>query len=289
MPIIEPAIRPPAEAESFLLQVTLGCSSNCCTFCGAYLGKPFQVKTEAEIAADISVGIRTMPDARRIFLMDGDALAINNDRLLPVLDKLQAGFPKLSRIASYANAYNITSRTEDELAELYQHQLKLIYLGLESGSQEVLDRCRKRSGVDEMIHAVRKADKVGIKASVMVLLGLGGRRFSRRHVEGTIKALNRMQPRYLSFLSVMLIPETPLFREAERGEFEELSSRELLEEAHAIIDGLELEKTIFRSDHASNHLPLQGRFPVDKERILGTLEQAINGHIRLRPDYLRDL
>lgn len=289
MPIIEPAIRPPAEAESFLLQVTMGCSANTCSFCGAYLGKPFKMKALAEIIGDIMEQASYNSDVRRVFLMDGDALAINNDKLVPILDELGRVFPRLSRVSSYANGYNITSRTDRELDELYERKLRLIYIGLESGSQLILDRCRKRSGVVDMVKAVRQAELHGIKSSVMVLLGLGGKRHSDRHVRETIEALNEMQPRYLSFLSLMLIPGTELYKEAENGDFQELNAAELLLEARSIIAGLELEKTVFRCDHASNYLPLEGRFPADQGRLLRTIDEALGGERRLRPEFLRGL
>ncbi|HNV87027.1 MAG TPA: radical SAM protein [Candidatus Omnitrophota bacterium] len=289
MPIVEPAIRPPSEAESFLLQVTAGCSSNDCTFCGAYFGKPFRVKPVDEIERDIRDGRRLYPETRRVFLMDGDALALNNRKLLPILESLNQSFPHLSRISSYANGYNITGRSLSELEALCAQKLSLIYMGLESGSQEVLDRCRKKATAEEMIEAVRRSAQAGIKSSVIVLLGLGGRKGSEMHVRETIKALNRMQPRYLSFLSVMLIPGTPLWGEAQRGAFQELNTNELLREMRDMIAGLELEKTIFRSNHASNYLPLEGRFPQDKGKLLAMLDSALSGKISLRSEWMRGL
>jgi radical SAM superfamily enzyme YgiQ (UPF0313 family) len=289
MPIIEPAIRPPAEADSFLLQITTGCSTNQCTFCGAYKGKTFRIKSEAEIAQDIEVGVKDDSTHRRIFLMDGDALIVPNHRLIPILKKLNTVFPRLTRIASYANGYNICSREITDLAELAVHKLKLIYIGLESGNQKLLDSCQKHSTVAEMIEATQKAAIAGIKSSVMVLLGLGGRRNSAAHIQETISALNQMQPRYLSFLSVMLIPGTPLYREAMNGCFVELNPTELLLEAHDIIAGLELHGTVFRGDHASNYLSLEGRFPADKRKLLAAIERAIDGHTQLKPEHLRGL
>lgn len=289
MPIIEPVIRPPSEAESFLLQITTGCSANPCSFCGAYSGKPFAVKSYGEICADIEERRCYYPDTRRVFLMDGDALAVKNDKLLPILEKLNQSFRKLSRISSYANGCNITIRSDAELRQLYEHKLSLLYMGLESGSREILNYCKKRSSADEMIEAVQRALRQGIKFSVIVLLGLGGRRYSAEHIRETVRALNQMQPRYLSFLSLMLIPGTPLCEEAQKGIFEELDSSELLQEAYKIIQGLELERTIFRSNHASNYLALEGRFPQDKERLLVMLEAAMNGEITTRPESLRGL
>ncbi|MFH1459477.1 MAG: radical SAM protein [Candidatus Omnitrophota bacterium] len=289
MPIIEPVIRPPSEADSFLLQITTGCSSNYCTFCGAYYKKPFTVKNQQEISGDIKQWAENYPQTRRVFLLDGDALVVSNHKLIPVLEELKESFPDLARISSYANGYNITQRTDDELKELYDRKLKLIYLGLESGSQEILDSCRKKSTRDEMITAVQRAQNIGIKASVIILLGLGGRKNFKEHIDQTIIALNKMQPRFLSFLSLMLIPKTDLYKCAEKGEFDALNPDELLDQAYQIIKGLELEKTIFRTDHASNYLALEGRFPSDKKYLLQIIEKARAGEIPLKPEIFRGL
>jgi len=289
MSIIEPVIRPPAEANSFLLQVTLGCSANSCSFCGAYKSKTFCVKDQKEITADINWYARRYQHVRRVFLMDGDALVLPNSKFVPILEELDAAFPRLTRISSYANGCNVTRKNNNELAELYKHKLSLIYMGLESGDQGVLDRCGKSSSVEEMIEAVNKVAKVHIKSSVIVLLGLGGKKYSEEHVKGTVAALNRMQPRYLSFLSLMVIPGTPLAEEVKRGEFKELDSAGLLKESYEIIKGLDLKKTVFRSNHASNHLALEGAFPKDKMKLLNILESAIGGGVRLKPESLRGL
>jgi radical SAM superfamily enzyme YgiQ (UPF0313 family) len=289
MPIIEPVIRPPAEAGSFLLQITVGCSADSCNFCGVYKAKTFRVKDRKEITQDIISFAKRYPDTRRVFLMDGDALVLSNNKLIPILEELNNAFPLLTRISSYANGSNITKKSIDELTRLYNNKLSLIYMGLESGSQEVLDRCKKSSTVEEMIHAVNKAAQANIKSSVIVLLGLGGKEHSREHVRATIEALNRMQPRYLSFLSLMVIPGTPLEEEIRRGDFLELSPEELLKESYDIIRGLRLHKTIFRSNHASNHLPLAGTLPKDKAILLETLESGITGRTMLKPESLRGL
>ncbi len=289
MSIIEPVIRPPAEADSFLLQVTLGCSVNFCSFCGAYQNKPFRIKDDEEILDDINQYFRWNKNARRVFLMDGDALVLSNQKILPILRKLKETFPKLSRISSYANGHNIAQRNQHELKELRDHSLSLVYMGLESGSQKILDYCGKHSSVEEMIEAANKAAMVRIKSSVIVLLGLGGVKYSKEHVKGTIEALNLMQPRYLSFLSLMIIPGTPLAEEIKKGAFQELSSIELLKESYAIINGLKLNGTIFRANHASNYISLGGVLPKDKNKLLHILESAINGDVELKPEILRGL
>jgi len=289
MAIIEPVIRPPAESDSFLLQVTLGCSADHCSFCGAYKAKPFRVKDPGEVFSDMDRYARRYPATRRVFLMDGDALVLSNSKLIPILEKLKQVFPRLSRVSAYANGSNITRKSDEELAELCAHKLSLIYMGLESGSQRVLDRCKKTSSAEEMVRAVQRAERSGIRSSVIVLLGLGGKEHSAEHVSGTIKALNQMQPRYLSFLSLMVIPGTPLADEVLRGDFEELGPKELLKEAYEMVLGLELEHTVFRSNHASNYLALEGFFPKDKPVLLKALKAAIDGKIMLRPGFTRGL
>lgn len=289
MPLIEPIIRPPAEAESLLLQVTCGCSANSCTFCGAYMDKPFRILPLDVIRQDIREAAAAWPAARRVFLLDGDALVLGNNKLLPVLDELQAAFPRLSRVASYANGDTITTRCDDELQALAARKLTLVYIGLESGSQALLDARRKRATVAQMVEAVQRAAAAGIRSSVIVLLGLGGQEHSAEHVRETITALNAMQPHYLSFLSLMLIPGTPLAEEAARGTFRELEAMEMLREARDILAELELMRTVFRCDHASNFLSLAGRLPTDKTTLLAQLDEALRGKRRLRPWFMRGL
>lgn len=283
------SIRPPAEANSFLLQVTSSCSANSCTFCGAYLNQPFKIINTEAIFSDIEREVRYYPATRKVFLMDGDALVLNNEKLIPILQKLNNSFPKLTRISSYANGYNITSRSEEELNELYNNKLKLIYMGLESGDQDILDKCHKKSTADEMIKAVQRATKARIKSSVIVLLGLGGKKDSLTHAIKSAEAINQMQPRYLNLLSLMLVPGTPLYQQEKEGSFEVLNAKELLIETYEIIKRLELKQTIFRCNHASNYLPLEGRFPQDKNRLLSIIESAIQGKIGLKPELFRGL
>ncbi|MFC1770342.1 radical SAM protein [Candidatus Margulisiibacteriota bacterium] len=289
MPIIEPVIRPPAEAFSFLLQVTTGCSANTCTFCGAYKGKPFKVKDFHEIEQDIELAKQLYPQTRRVFLMDGNALILSNEKLIPILQKLISAFPRLTRISSYANGDDITRRNHEELRELANHKLKLIYIGLETGSQQILDHCQKKPTVKQMVEAVQRAWEANIKSSVIVLLGLGGKEHSNIHVVETIKALNQMQPRLLSFLSLMLIPGTELYQENIENLFHELSSHELLEEAYQILKGLEMKQTVFRCNHASNYLELEGRLPQDKQLLLEKIKYALDGKVDLRPEFFRGL
>ena len=289
MPIIEPCIRPPSEAESLLLQVTTGCSCNTCTFCGAYRNKPFRVKDLEEIYTDIDEYAFYCSEARKLFLMDGDALVLNNNKILPILERIHEKLPKVSKISSYVNGFSITDRSKEELQTLYEHKVKLIYMGLESGSQEILDTCKKKSTVNEMIEAVNKAGEAGIKTSLMVLLGLGGEEKSHLHIEESAKAINAMQPKYLSFLSVMLIPGTELHRQSRNGMFKPLDARGFLIETYEILKRLELNQTLFFSNHASNYLPLTGRLPNGKKQLLQTLSSAIKGDLTLKPEIFRGL
>ncbi len=289
MPIIEPAIRPPSEANSFLLQVTLGCSAGSCTFCGSYHGKKFKLKSTDEILQDIKKGSVIYPDARKSFLMDGDALVINNNKLIPILKQINLYFPKINRISSYANDFNILNRTDNELKELYDHKLRLIYMGLESGSQKILDKCCKKSTVNGMINAIQKCHEFKIRTSIIVLLGLGGRDLSKDHVEQTAIAVNKMQPTYLSFLALMILPHTHLFLDMQSGNFIPLDQYEILWEMHEIIKRLELNRTVFFANHASNYLPITGRFPHDKKDLLNEIKDAMNGKTNLMPEFLRGL
>jgi len=289
MPIIEPCIRPPSEAESILLQVTCGCSSNTCTFCGAYQSKPFRIKPLDEIYADIDYYAAHFAHVNNLFLMDGDALVLDNKKLVPILARIREKMPQIRRIGSYANGYNITSRTAYELAELYAHNVKLIYIGLESGSQEILDLCNKKAAVRQMIDAVRNASLAGIHSSVMVLLGLGGTERSRQHIVDSAAAINEMQPRYLSFLSLMIIPGTDLDKQIKRGGFTPLDARGFIAETYEMLKLLNLKRTQFYANHASNFLPLAGRLPQSQNGMIALCEAALSGKIRLKPEFFGGL
>jgi len=289
MPVTGPIIRPPSEAHSFLLQITTGCSSNRCSFCGAYIGKPFRIKSFSEIKSDIQQYAMHYPQTKRVFLLDGDALVCKTAFLLQVFKELHSTFPELRRISSYVNDYNILNKTDEELKLLYEYKLRLIYMGLESGSQKVLSSCNKKSTVNGMITVIKRAKIAGISESVIVLLGLGGKKLSSEHCEQTALVLNQMQPRYLSFLSLMILPQTSLHKEMLKGDFKPLSGKEHLKEAYDIISKVHLTRTIFRANHASNYLSLSGKLPRDKDRILEEISNVIDGKSELRPDYLRGL
>jgi len=282
-------IRPPSEADSFILQVTLGCSHNRCTFCPAYLDKKFRVRGLDEVFEDIEEAARLMGEVRRVFLADGDALILPTKDLLTTLERLAGAFPSLSRVGIYANAQNVSEKSDEELRMLAEHKLGIAYLGLESGDDRVLDRVQKGATADEMAEAVCRLQAAGIKASVIVLLGLAGKDGSADHARATAEVVSRMNPRYLSFLTVMVVPGTALHRQMERGEFEPLEPRELLVELRQMIEPLDLKGTIVRSNHASNYVPIGGRLPKDKDELLRQIDEALRGETAFRPEWARGL
>ncbi len=284
-------IRPPSEADSYILQVTYGCSHNHCTFCGTYLDKPFQVRPVDDVRQDIALARQVLPETRRVFLADGNALVLSAGRLVPVLDALAAAFPHLQRVGAYANARDLLQKSRSELRQLREKGLRIVYLGLESGSDEVLRRIEKGATAAEMIEAVQHAQAEDIRVSVIGLLGIGGSDLSAAHAEATGRVVSAMDPRYLSLLTLMLVPGTPLYAQWREGAFHPLEPEALLSELRQIILHLEgLSGCIFRTNHASNYLPLAGTLPKDKPRLLTTLDTALrSGRAALRPEAWRAL
>ncbi len=266
--------RPPAEGDSLLLQLTVGCSHNKCAFCVMYADKKFRVRNLDDVFEDIDVAAVMYPDTRRVFLCDGDALNAGFENFRRVCEYLNARFLALRRIAAYTNAGDILALSNDQLAQLRALKFTLGYLGLESGCDETLTRLRKADGAEAMVEAHEKARRVGIKMSVIGLLGAGGRPGTMSHRHETVRILNRMQPRILSFLTMVVREGSVMERWVARGEFEPLSDRESLEELRDIVAGLELESAVLRVNHASNILPLEGRLPKDKGRLLREIDEA---------------
>lgn len=284
-------IRPPSEADSYLLQVTLGCSHNRCTFCGTYLDKPFRARAMEEILEDIALAAERLPDTRRVFLCDGNALVLSTDRLVRILDALNSAFPLLRRIGIYANARDLLNKTDADLALLNRKKLEIVYLGLESGSDEVLRRIEKGTGAAEMVDSVRKARQSGLRVSMIALLGIGGRDLSRQHCVETARVVSAMDPEYFSLLTLMLVPGTELYREWQSGAFELLKPAELLVEMREVLLHLDgLSRCVFRTNHASNYLPLAGTLSRDKQRLVALLDHALaQGPSALRPEAWRAL
>jgi radical SAM superfamily enzyme YgiQ (UPF0313 family) len=284
-------IRPPSEADSYILQVTYGCSHNRCTFCGTYQDKHFRARPIREVLEDVALAGTEMPDTRRIFLADGNALVLGTERLTTILDALASAFPLLRRIGIYANARDILGKTDAELAAIQQRKLEIVYLGLESGSDEVLRRVHKGITAAEMVDAVQKLQRAGVRTSVIALLGLGGKELTEEHARLTGRVVSAMNPEYLSMLTLMLIPGTELHRQWQSGRFELPEPLELLGELRQVISATDgLSRCIVRTNHASNYLPLAGTLSRDKTHLLATLDDALSrGQSALRPEAWRAL
>jgi radical SAM superfamily enzyme YgiQ (UPF0313 family) len=254
-----------------------------------YRHKSFSARPTEDVLADVRAAARAAPGTRRVFLLDGDAMTLSTARLVPVLDALRAAFPALQRVGSYVNAVSVLRKTDDELRALAARGLTIGYLGLESGDPVTTERIVKGATVEEEVLAVRRAQAAGIKMSVMVLLGIAGRERSREHAEATARALSAMDPRYVSCLCATPVPGTPLFEQVRRGEFVPVGPEETLDELHTIVLRTESSGAVFRSNHASNWLPLAGRLPADRARLLAEIDAARRGEVPLVPEEWRGL
>lgn len=270
----EPVFRPPSEGGSYILQVSIGCSHNKCTFCSMYKTKKFRLRSMQEIKEDIAEAARCYPQLQRVFLADGDALALDQEVQLTVLEDLYAAFPRLERVGIYANPHNILEKEEAQLAELRRKGLQILYLGIESGWAKVLEDVRKGATPKEMILAGRKALEAGFLLSATVILGLAGKEGSRQHAMETARVVSAINPQYLGALTLMLNRHAPLLRKTEKGEFQPLNPREILEEQEILIAHLETEGCVFRSNHASNYLSLKGTLKEDREKLLQQIQMA---------------
>ena len=260
--------RPPAEAYSLIIRLLDGCPWNRCTFCGMYKEVKARIYSPEEMHQAIYEAKQEYPHARRIFLADGDVMALPFDTLKDTLTLLNEQFPRLARVNVYANGHSILRKSPDELEQLRKLKLNTLYMGLESGHEATLKLVQKRETAAQMIEAGQRAQLAGLKMSVMVLTGLGGKDGRQQHTTETANALNKMQPRLLSALRVIPIPGTKLYQEEQQGTFEQLTEYEATEELRDMIQRLALESTVFRANHSSNILPLEGRFPKDKDRLL---------------------
>jgi radical SAM superfamily enzyme YgiQ (UPF0313 family) len=283
-------IRPPSEAGSFLLATTIGCSHNKCTFCITYKFVRFAPRPFEKIRQDIELAAKWNPGIRRVFLCDGDAMCLPTSDLERILDCLADNFPHLERVGIYANARDIITKTPDELALLAQKKLGIAYLGLESGNDEILEKVRKGATAEEMVQSVRKAEEAGIAMSVIVLLGLGSNALSRKHAADSARVVSRMDPSYVSALTLMLLPGTPLFSDFQKGEFEIMDPTSILQELRWLVEGIDVQgPCVFRTNHASNYLPVGGELPGDKERMLHVIDRGLADPAILRPESRRAL
>jgi radical SAM superfamily enzyme YgiQ (UPF0313 family) len=284
--------RPPSEARSYILQCTVGCTHNRCTFCSMYKDKKYHVRSMEEILADIKMAKQYYGDLDKVFLADGDALAMKTNELMQILSALYDSFQSLTHVGIYASPDSILAKEMSELKTLKAAGLTIAYLGVETGDAQLLLDIRKGVTYQEMVEAGLKIRKAGILLSVTILLGLAGRTpQAAEHARNTSKILNEINPDYIGALTLMLEPKTELYKRMQKGEFELPTPFEILDELRIIIQGLEVQGTEFRSNHASNYLPIRGRLPEDKQKMLDVINDIIKKNDRsyLRPDYLRAL
>lgn len=293
LPYIEPVFRPPSEARSLILQVTNGCSWNNCTFCEMYTQeqKRFRLKPQEEIEQELASVAQTGVPVRRIFLADGDAMTLSFRRLKLIMDAINRYLPDVQRVSSYCLPRNLKNTTVAELAELNELGLTLFYVGCESGDDLVLERVNKGENFESSLAALKKIKAAGAKSSVMILNGMGGKRYSQQHAVNSARLMNEAQPEYLSTLVVSFPTGMERYQKGFRGEFEPLDKHGLFQEMYWLLDTLELENTIFRSDHASNYLILKGTLNQDRPRLLETVRTALDhpGAVPLRQEWMRGL
>lgn len=282
-------IRPPSEANSILLQVTVGCSRNKCTFCGTYQGERFKIKPDAIIQSDIAFAATHCRRQRRVFLCDGDALIIPQQRLLNILDQVKTQLPWVTRVGAYANAKSLSLKSPEELSALRERGLGILYMGLESGDDATLKAINKGALSATMIDMGRKARTAGFKLSLTVLLGIAGKERSQIHARETGRVLSAIDPDYIGVLSLMLIPGTPLYKDYESGNFPLLDAREMLTELRTMFAHTHLTQGLFHANHASNYLPIKARLPKDRETVLALIDEALGGGMQLKPEWMRAL
>jgi radical SAM superfamily enzyme YgiQ (UPF0313 family) len=282
-------IRPPSEANSILLQVTVGCSRNKCTFCGTYMGERFRIKPDSIIMEDLAFAANYSKRQRRVFLCDGDVLIIPQKRLMKILVEIEKQLPWVTRVGIYANAKSLNMKSPDELKELKAHGLGIAFMGLETGDDVTLKNINKGATSQHMIEMGKKARSAGIKLSITVLLGIAGKKRSRIHAKETGRVLSAIDPEYVGALSLMLIPGTPLCNDYESGKFSLPDPIEMLEELRIMIANTNLSSGLFHANHASNYLPIRAKLPKEKEATLKLIDEALAGRIELKPEYLRAL
>lgn len=281
--------RPPSEARSLIVQLTIGCAHNSCTFCTMYKDKTFRIRPVSEILADFEEGAALYGSrVRRIFLADGDALVMKTEELLEILDFAVKKFPYLERISSYGTPGDILRKTEEELKQLRKAGLELIYMGAESGCEQVLEDIRKGVSRDEIIRAGKKLKACGMDASVTLISGLGGRKLLEEHAVDSASLISEINPRYVGFLTLMLDETAPIMEKIRNGSMELLSPQEVLEEMRLFLKHVHSPGTIFRSNHASNYIALKGTLDRDIPHMLDLLDE-VEKEQRFRPEGFRAL
>jgi radical SAM superfamily enzyme YgiQ (UPF0313 family) len=282
-------IRPPSEANSIIIQVTVGCSHNHCTFCGAYKDKKFRIRSDEEVLDNIAFAARYCRRQKRVFLADGDALILSQKRLVTLFRRIKEYLPQVNRIALYGNAKAIRAKSVDELKQLKSLGLHRIYMGLESGDNVVLAAVKKGESDKSMIEAARLVKKAGIFLSVTVLLGLGGMKRSLLHARETARVLTLMEPKQIAALCLMPLGNTEIGVKYNKGDFQLPDAAGMLLELRELIQNIDCDPVQFMANHASNYLPLSGRLLRDREAMLEDIEQALLGNQALVPEQFRAL
>ncbi len=281
--------RPPSEARSLIIQATIGCSHNKCTFCSMYKEDQFRIRKTEEIIQDIDAARMRFRNINRVFLADGDALMIKTKELVKILDYIKALFPECERIGIYASPKSIMTKSVEDLKILKTAGLSIAYLGLESGSDEILLDINKGARSKEIIHEANKLKDAGILLSVTLISGLGGKEKWKHHAVESAKVINQIKADYLGLLTLMVEPGTKLYDDVSSGEFKLLSPEEVALETLVLLENLDAEGCIFRSNHASNYISLKGTLNTDKDRMINQLKQAIDGEIHFKDEFLRGL
>ena len=282
-------IRPPSEANSILLQVTLGCSHNKCTFCGTFRDKRFDIKKDDIIFEDIEFARQNCRRQNRLFICDGDAMIVPQKRLVKILKQIKNRLPWVERVGLYANTKGIGMKSDEQLKELKGLGVKLVYMGLESGDDQILKEIRKGADSVRMIKMGKRIKESGMQLSVTVLVGLGGKERSKSHALETGRVLSAINPDFVGALSLMLVPGTELNDQFQKGEFELINPEEMLEELGLMISSTNLSNGLFHANHASNYLPIRAKLPEEKEKTLELISQALQGNIELKPEFMRAL
>lgn len=282
--------RPPSEAYSLLVQVTIGCSHNKCTFCNMYKAKQFKVRKLEEVLEDLAWARSHYNRVERIFLCDGDALCLANHKLLVILDYIKEHFPECERVTTYGRATDVIRKTDEELRELKEHGLEMVYIGAESGSQKILDKVNKGETREELIEGVQRLEKAGIKTSVTFISGLAGPDDWEEHAIETGKMIAEMNASYVSLLTLMLQPPAPLLDDYREGKFKLLTAEEVLAETCLMLQYARPSKPcVFRSNHASNYVSLRGNLPMDNESMIASLKRCMENRGLLKDERFRML
>ena len=282
--------RPPSEAYSLLVQVTVGCTHNKCTFCSMYKDKKFHIRKLEEVLEDLAWARRAYPRVERIFLCDGDALALSRNRLMPILDYIRENFPEGERVTAYGRAEDALRKTDEELRKLYEAGLTMVYVGAESGSEKVLKEINKGETRQELIDGVRKIEASGMKASVTFISGLAGKAGWEDHAIETGKMISEMSPSYAALLTLMVDPSVPIAEEIRSGRLQLLTPEEVTAETLLMLENTNVtKKCVFRSNHASNYLSLRGDLPDDKESMMAVLREALDNPNMFKDERFRAL